>query len=143
MSAPGYRFLPHTTDAYIESVGPTFEKALENAALALLDTMCDVRKVSAELQEVVTVQGADQLELLYNWLECLLLKFELEHKVYNNFHVSLVSDEKVLRLTAKIQGETFDRQKHGAKVEVKAVTYHKMEIFQDGKMTVVRFIVDL
>ena len=139
----GYRFLPHTTDAYIESVGPTFENALENAALALFDTMCNVNRVSAELQEEVTVQGADQLELLYNWLECLLLKFELEHKVYNKFHVSRVSDQGALTLTAKIQGEAFNRQKHGAKVEVKAVTYHKMEIFQDGKMTVVRFIVDL
>jgi len=143
LSASGYRFLPHTTDAYIESVGPTFENALENAALALFDTMCNVNRVSAELQEEVTVQGADQLELLYNWLECLLLKFELEHKVYNKFHVSLVSDQGALTLTAKIQGEAFNRQKHGAKVEVKAVTYHKMEIFQDGKMTVVRFIVDL
>ena len=143
MSASGYRFLPHTTDAYIESVGPTFENALENAALALFDTMCNVNRVSAELQEEVTVQGADQLELLYNWLECLLLKFELEHKVYNKFHVSLVSDQGALTLTAKIQGEAFNRQKHGAKVEVKAVTYHKMEIFQEGKVIVIRFIVDL
>ena len=143
MSASGYRFLPHTTDAYIESFGPTFEKALENAALALFDTMCDVSAISTELQEEVTVQGADQLELLYNWLERLLLKFELEHKVYNTFHVSLVSDQEALRLTAKIQGETFNRQKHGAKVEVKAVTYHKMEISQEGNMAVVRFIVDL
>jgi len=143
LSASGYRFLPHTTDAYIESVGPTFENALENAALALFDTMCNVNRVSAELQEEVTVQGADQLELLYNWLECLLLKFELEHKVYNKFHVSLVSDQGALTLTAKIQGEAFNRQKHGAKVEVKAVTYHKMEIFQEGKVIVIRFIVDL
>jgi SHS2 domain-containing protein len=143
LPASRYRFLPHTTDAYIEAFGPTLEEALENAGLALFDTMCDVNAITAELREEVTVQGADQLELLYNWLESLLLKFELEHRVYNSFKVSLVSDQEGLGLQAKLQGETFDPKRHGAKVEVKAVTYHKMEISQEGNKVVVRFIVDL
>ena len=143
MSSSGYKFLPHTTDAYIESVGPTFEKALEYAALALFDTMCDVNSISANLHEEISVTGADQLELLYNWLESLLLKFELENKVYNAFHVVLLSEEAGIKLNARIEGEIFDRKRHHAKVEVKAVTYHRMEVSQEGKTTVIRFILDL
>jgi SHS2 domain-containing protein len=139
----GYRFLPHTTDAYIESVGPTFEKALENAALALFDTMCDITTISATLDEALTVEGADNLELVYNWLESLLLKFELERKVYNGFDVSLTTIPQGLGITAKIRGEPFVRAKHGAKVEVKAVTYHKMEVHQEEGKTILRFILDL
>jgi len=140
----GYRFLPHTTDAYVESVGTNPEEALENAALALFDTMCDLNSISPKLSDVITVEGADDLELLYNWLEALLLRFELNRKVYNKFRVSISKKPGGgLGITAEADGEPFDRQKHGAKVEVKAVTYHRMEVSQEGGLTVVRFILDL
>lgn len=144
MPTLGYKFLPHTTDAYIESVGATFEEALENAALALFDTMCDLNSISRELHDVIIVEGADELELLYDWLESLLLKFELERKVYNNFRVSLTKAPKGgLKVTAEADGELFDRKRHHAKVEVKAVTYHRMEVAHEGDVTIVRFILDL
>jgi SHS2 domain-containing protein len=144
MARSGYRFLPHTTDAFVESVGTNLEEALENAALALFDTMCDLDSVSPKLHDVITVEGADELELLYNWLEALLLRFELNRKVYSKFHVSLTKKpEGGLRITAEADGESFDRQKHHPKVEVKAVTYHRMEVSQEGDLTIVRFLLDL
>jgi len=140
----GYRFLPHTTDAYVESVGTNPEEALENAALALFDTMCDLNSISPKLHDVITVEGADDLELLYNWLEALLLRFELNQKVYNKFRVSLAKRPGGgLGITAEADGEPFDRHKHRAKVEVKAVTYHRMEVSQEGGLTIIRFILDL
>lgn len=143
MLTPGYRFLPHTTDAYIESVGPTFEAALENAGLALFDTMCDLGAITPERPDAITADGADDLELLYNWLESLLLKFELERKVYSKFQVSVTRDPQAVRLKALAYGESFDRKKHGAKVEVKAVTYHRMDISRRDGLVVLRFILDL
>jgi protein archease len=140
---PSYKFLPHVTDAYIESVGRTFEEALESAGLALFDTMCDLSSISQALQEVVVVEGADRLELLYNWLEALLLKFELERKVYNKFQITITSTAQGLRLSGRAYGELFDRKKHGPKVEVKAVTYHQMEVSQQGDQIAVKFILDL
>ena len=143
MLTPGYKFLPHTTDAYIESIGATFEAALENAGLALFDTMCDVSSISREREDVIAVKGADDLELLYNWLESLLLKFELERKVYSKFQVSITREPQTLSLKAHAYGEIFDRKKHGAKVEVKAVTYHRMEVSRQESVVMLRFILDL
>ena len=143
MLTPGYKFLPHTTDAYIESAGVTFEAALENAGLALFDTMCDVDKITEQRRDVITVNGAHDLELLYNWLETLLLKFDLERKVYSKFQILVTGKPETLHLYALAYGETFDRKKHGAKVEVKAVTYHRMEIRPEGGLVVLRFILDL
>jgi SHS2 domain-containing protein len=140
---PGYKFLPHTTDAYIQSVGRTFAEALENAGLALFDTMCDLARIEQKVQDVITIDGADELELVYNWLEALLLKFELDKKVYSKFQVSVIKVPLSLKLTARAYGETFDRKKHGAKVEVKAVTYHRMEVVRKEHRVVIRFILDL
>ena len=142
--ALGYTVLPHTTDAYIEATGATFGQALEQAAVGLFDTLCDVVSVSPHMTEEIEVKGTDEVNLLFSWLEMLLLKFELEGKVYSKFHVNriIVSDEG-LAVTATISGEPYSRQEHGAKVEVKAVTLHRMEVMHEVSSTTVRFILDL
>jgi len=143
LTTPGYKLLPHTTDAYIESVASTFEGALANAGLALFDTMCDLSTVGDELHDVINIEGLDELELIYNWLESLLLKFELEQKVYSRFRVSIGKEPQGFRLKAQAYGEFFDRKKHRARVEVKAVTYHRMEVSRRENSVVIRFILDL
>lgn len=144
MSVAGYTFLPHTTDAYIQATGSTLEEAFEYAAMALFDTMCNLTTISPEDVENMEVTGADEVALLHNWLESLLLKFELEGKVFSKFKVTLSRRlSNRLQANAEVYGEAYEKQKHGAKVEVKAVTVHKMEIVQNGAATTVRFILDL
>jgi SHS2 domain-containing protein len=144
VSTPGYTLLPHTTDAYIQATGSTLEEALEFAAMALFDTMCDLTSISTERVENVKVTAPDEVTLLHNWLETLLLKFELEHKVFSKFKVTLDrSLSNRIQATAKVYGETYKRQKHGAKVEVKAVTLHKIEAVHGDDAVILRFILDL
>ena len=144
MPVPGYQFLPHTTDAYIQASGSTLERAFEYAAVALVDTMCNVESVSAKVTETVEVDGEDEVILLNRWLEAVLLKFELERKVFSQFTVQPIQRRPAgFHLSARISGEMYDGKKHGAKVEVKAVTFHKMEIEREGPVTTLRFIVDL
>jgi len=106
--------------------------------------MCNLKAVSPKTTENIRVNGENDLALLYEWLEALLLKFEIEQKVYSEFKVKLLRiSEGTFGIDAVVSGEEYDRRKHGAKVEVKAVTYHRMEIARDGAMVVVRFILDL
>jgi len=139
----GYKFLQHTTDAYVEACGKTMEEAFGYAALSLFDTMCDVHSISKLDTEEIEVTAGNELRLLYDWLEALLLKFELEGKVYSSFDVTKISKEGAsLNLHATVSGEAYDRNRHGAKVEVKAVTFHRMEVLTNG-MVVLRFVLDL
>jgi SHS2 domain-containing protein len=143
-TSAGYKFLPHTTDAYIEAAGVTLEEAFAYAATALFDTICNVSAISSKLTERIHAEAPNEIMLLYDWLEALLLKFELESRVFSSFHVSEISRrQNNLILDAEVHGETFDKRKHGAKVEVKAVTLHRMEILPGGPLTVIRFILDL
>ena len=106
--------------------------------------MCNVNAVSKSVSERIQIKAVNKLMLLYDWLEALLLKFELEGKVYSSFDVTKIAQEgESLELYANISGEIYDKNKHGAKVEVKAVTLHKMEIVTKNSSTILRFVLDL
>jgi SHS2 domain-containing protein len=140
----GYSFLPHTTDAYVEAVGRTLEEAMQFAGMALIDTMCVIRSIKPTSTEHIEASGRDEVTLLYDWLESILLKFELEGRVYSAFKVNpIVKSDTGLSVGAAASGERYDRSRHGTKVEVKGVTYHRMEVLKDDSSTIVRFILDL
>lgn len=138
-----FEFLPHTTDAYVAAFGRTIEQAYENAAKAMFHLMTDLQTVNPKESEELTVTGFDHLSLLYNWLEQLLVTFEVEGKIFSRFHVKIVEEERGLRLSAEVAGELFDKNRHPSKVEVKAVTYHKMEVLKEDSIYRARFILDL
>lgn len=140
----GHRFLEHTTDAYIEAWGPMLERAFAQAAQGFYETMLFFEKIDPIADEHVRVEGHDKKELLYNWLEQLLLEFEIKEMVYASYDISIASDGPTLfDLHAKVRGEKYDREKHGARTEVKGVTYHLMAIEESAKEARVRFILDL
>ena len=140
----GYQFLEHVTDAFVEAWGETLEEAFAQAGLALFDTMLDVKSVQTEAKAEVQTNGHDEKELLYNYLEELLLLFEVKQLALGSFTVSsITSTQAEIRLKGKVAGEPYDRAKHNGKVEVKGITYHLMEIEKhQGKVTV-RFLLDL
>ena len=142
--AEGHRFLEHTTDAYIEAWGPTLERAFAQAAEAFYETMLNVQKIDPILEEHIQVDGHDKKELLYNWIEQLLLEFDIKAMVYASYHIIIAPDDLTsFKLRGKVRGEKYDRGKHGAKTEVKGVTYHLMTIEEDAKEAKIKFILDL
>ena len=140
----GHRLLEHTTDAYIEAWGPTLERAFAHAAEGFYETMLNLKKIDPTEQAQVKADGHDKKELLYNWLEALLLEFDIKEMVYAFYDISIAPEgPTVFKLRAKVSGEKYDRAKHGTKTEVKGVTYHLMTIEERGKEARVRFILDL
>lgn len=141
-TAKGYRPLEHTTDAYWEAYGRSLEEVFEAAALALMDTILDVKRVEPLLEVRLEASGFDLESLLYSWLEGVLLKLVVDKLALCRFEPSIIRQGE-LQLKAKARGEPFDSRKHGYKVEVKAVTYHRMEVFQEGGLWYARFVLDL
>jgi SHS2 domain-containing protein len=138
-----YTFLEHITDAYIEAYGSSLEKAYANAALALTATMIDVKRVLPRFSREFKVDGKDKFNLLYNWLEALLISLNVESNIFSKFHVK-ICEGKVWELVATAYGEQLDPARHHYKVEVKAVTYHMMEVIRIRRNEyVVRFLLDL
>jgi SHS2 domain-containing protein len=139
-----FEFLEHTADLYIAAYGKTLEEAFENAAYAIFEGMTNLDTVKPQFEETVKVEGYDEKALLYNWLETLLIKFDVTGKLYSRFKISGIERERGgFKLKAKIWGDLFNPQKHLSKVGVKAVTYHQMEILKEPELVTVKIILDI
>jgi SHS2 domain-containing protein len=139
-----FEFLEHTADVYIRAHGKTMEEAYENAALAMFETMTDTDKIAQAQQQTLEVEAEDQYGLLYNWLEALLVKFEVEGMFYSKFQISNWKEtSETFKFKAAVWGEKFTPQKHPQKVGVKAVTYHRMMIIREKDRVVLEFILDI
>ena len=139
-----FEFLEHMADAYIAAYGRSLAEAFENAALAMFETMTDTAKVEPKIEDEIEVEGFDEQSLLYNWLESLIVKFEMTGNLYSKFKITdIEKTDGGFRLKAKVWGEQFNPEKHPQKVGIKAVTYHRMEIKKEPEKVTVKFLLDL
>ena len=144
LTRKGFKVLEHTADEYIMAYGSSLEEAFESAALAMFEVMIDTETVEPKEMENVKVKAKDEVSLLYAWLEKLILKFDVEEKLYSKFNVRKIERVgEVLSLDSSIWGEVYDPNKHPSRTGVKAVTYHRMEILKEEKKTTVKFILDV
>jgi len=110
----------------------------------LFETMLDTKSVHPKANEEIQTIGHDEKELLYNYLEELLLLFEIKQLALGGFVVNSISpNQGEIRLKGKASGEPYNRIRHNGKVEVKGITYHLMEIEKHPGKVTVRFLLDL
>ena len=143
MLTGGYRYLDHVTDAYIEAYGDSMEEAFSYAAKGTVNVMFEINAIRGNSNLQFEVEGHDYSELLFNWLERILLLIAIDNKVMSNFEIKISKLESNYQLTAVTMTESIDLSKHGYRTEIKGVTYHEMEVLQEGDLNKVRFILDL
>ena len=143
-SKKGFRFLEHTADEYVLAYGKSLEEAFENAALAMFGVMTDLKTIDPKEEDSIEIKAEDERQLLYKWLETLLINFDVYGKLYSKFKISEIKrSDNTVSLTALIWGETYNQNKHPSRTEVKAITYHRMEILKNKRKTSVKFILDI
>jgi protein archease len=140
--AGGFRYLDHMTDAVIEAYGGTLEEAFENAARGLNDTMIDLKTVKPNKEIKIAANGHDLHSLLFDWLDKVMLLLVADGIVMSDFSVK-IKQENGYSLAGVAKGEKLDLDRHHYKVEIKAVTYHEMEVRQEEGKATVRFLLDL
>lgn len=134
-----FEYFDVTADIGFKAYGENLSEAFENAGLAIFNIIsntCDV-KPSKEISFEITSQ--DNVAMLYDFLEELLFYHEVDFMLFSEFDVEIYEN---FRLKATIKGESFDFSKHERKSEIKAITFHKMEV-SDTNPVRVQAIVDL
>ncbi|BAB65390.1 archease [Sulfurisphaera tokodaii] len=136
-----FEFFEHTADIGIRAYGRNLNEAFENAAVAVFEVMTDTSKVEPKEMREVKIDGYDLENLLYRWIESLLVYYDSEIMLFSKFYVNI--DEKNLTLEGKAWGEKFDPNKHERRTVVKAMTYHEMKIENKGNYYILTFVVDI
>jgi SHS2 domain-containing protein len=139
----GFRYLEHVTDAYIEAYGDSMEEAFSYAAKGTVNVMFEIKDIQGTSKVNFRIEGVDYYELLFNWLERVNLLIAIDNQVISNFELKISKLDSKYQLTGSGMAETIDIIKHGYKIEIKGVTYHEMEILQQGNQYKVKFILDL
>ena len=136
-----YKLLEHATDAFIEVTASNLEEAFRIAGQSVVDTTIDRDTVDEKEEMVIKVGGKDLKYLLFNWLEAIIYQLITEGFAIKRFELELKKNDQY-EINAKTFGETIDLKKHHFKVEIKAPTFHLMEISEEEKVKM-RFLLDL
>ncbi len=134
-----YEYFEATADIGLKAYGKDMNEAFENAGLAIFNIISDTSGIDALREIEFEVTSEDEVSLLYDYLEELLFYHEIEFMLFSEFHVKI--DEN-MHLKAKIIGEEINWDKHERKSEIKAITFHKMDVRKTDQVEV-QAIVDL
>ena len=135
-----YRMIDHTADFGIQVFGKDPADLFGNAALALYDLLTDVRAVRGKKEKKIIVTGSDWPDLMVNWLRELLYLW--------NGNTLLLKAVKIQKMTefeihAILSCEGYDPDRHLIKNEIKAVTYHQIQVARSPRGWQARIIFDV
>ena len=121
-----YEIIEHTADIAIKAFGSTLSEAFENAAKAMFDIITDKSEIESVGQYDLKLEASDLEQLLVDWLSELLFLNTSQNLVFGFFKVEI--DEKEKRLFGRVFGDKYSISKYKAGLEIKAVTYHMLEV---------------
>lgn len=131
----GYEELEHTADWALRVWAPDFAKLLETAALGM--NHLSAFKLERKRAYVcdIHLEADDRESLLVNFLSEILYYAEVEHIGFDHYEIHL----NELKLEATVFGAGIVSQKK----EIKAVTYHNMNIKETEKGLEVEIVFDV
>jgi SHS2 domain-containing protein len=134
-----FEFIDHTADAGIRVEAPTLEDLFETAGLAFTELVTSVDSIDCRVERRFKLEEDDIETLLVSWLQELLYLLDTEDFVFARFQVTLHD----FSLEATAWGEVFDPDRHMIKTEIKAVTYHQLEVVESDQGWQAQVIFDI
>ena len=124
-----YEFFDHTADVGVKAFGKDFSEAFANAAKGMFDIITDSSEISSKGAYKIELESDDLEQLLVDWLDELLFLQSAKNLVFGEFKVHI--DEEKCRLSATVSGEEYDINTHKIGTEIKAITYHMLEVHKN------------
>lgn len=135
-----FEILDHTADIGLIVYGENLRVLFENAGEAFFHIITDLRKVRRRVEKRIDIEGESLDRLMVDWLSELLYLHDVESLLFKGFEVESVGEDG---LRAIVKGEPFQEGVHVIKTEVKAVTYHRIEVRQNNGHWRAQIILDL
>jgi SHS2 domain-containing protein len=126
-----FEFMDHTADVAIRLTSRDEEEFFRDAASAVVAILLDL-KASAALVALssipVRLEAEDPESLLIDFLNELIFLFDTTGFLPRNLQVTSVQLGSPAHFHGQLEGDTFDPVRHHAKTEIKAATFHGLEV---------------
>jgi len=135
-----YTLLDHTADLGVRIWGTDLKTLFENGGKTLIHLMLRGESPQKALPKTILLSGDDLADLMVRWLGEILYLLEGEKLVVTSIRIV---DVRPSCLEAALKTVPFDPAFHEILTEIKAVTYHQIEVMQKGDRWETQVIFDL
>jgi len=135
-----FEVFPHTADLGLRVAADSRDELFQLAARGLFTVIAaNLNDVQPRESVQFDIAGEQDDYLLFDWLSELLYTFETRHLLLCEFEVQ--TDATGLKATAR--GELADPDRHHLEHEVKAITYHGLQVKEVNGTWQAEVIVDI
>ena len=120
-----YKTLEHKADTGFLVTAPSWERLYIDAALSLTDIMVKLEHIEPKDRQTVTLSAENRESLMVRWLNDVLFLFEQQKFLARRIVFNQFDGKQIL---ATLWGEAYHPVRHGGCSEIKAVTYHQLEL---------------
>jgi SHS2 domain-containing protein len=134
-----YELIDHTADFGIRVFGKDPADLFRNGALALTDLITDASRVKGTQTCHLQVAANDWQELMVTWLGELLYLWAGKEMLIQDVAIQSICENEI---DALVRVEAYSPKRHVLKNEIKAVTYHQIQVFDSGTQWQAQVIFD-
>jgi SHS2 domain-containing protein len=135
-----YKLINHTADFGIHVFGTDSVELFANAAFATFDMLTEIDSLKSLKTTNLRVTGDDWSDLMVNWLRELLYFWNGKELLVKKVQILALSEKE---LSANVELDPFDPDRHEIKIEIKAVTYHQIQVSEGPKGWEAKIIFDI
>ena len=139
-NSPDYIILNHTADMGIELEGSDPSDLFKNAGRAFTHIMFGEIRSKGPDTIKISLAGDDYSDLMVRWLTEILYLFEGSRLIVTDITINSLSPAA---MDAMLAATPFDPSQHEILREIKAVTYHQIEVTRTDETWKARIIFDL
>jgi SHS2 domain-containing protein len=137
---PAYELMDHTADFGIHVFGDDEKSLFQNAAMAMMDQLVETAGLLPRKERQITIQGNDWPDLMVNWLREILYLCVGEELFVQSIQIESIAETG---LTGHVWIDPFSTERHTLISEIKAVTYHGVQVFDAGSRWEAKVIFDM
>ncbi len=135
-----FKIVGTTADVAIVAYGESLQKLFIHAAEGLITLLTNPKQINKNQKKEIKLHGSDLENLMVKWLSEILYLFEVKEFLGKNFIIHSL-DNKFLH--SEVIGENFDSKKHSIHTEIKAITYHQLNLKRQKGQWMAKIIFDL
>ena len=139
-----FELFDHTADLGLRVRAASLEELLADAGRGLLAMhVANPEAVRPVQTQTIELTADEPAYLLFDWLSELLFAFESDRLLLAEFAIAVEGENPPLCLRAVCRGEPMDPARHVMDHEVKAITYHGLQVEQQDGTWFAEVIVDI